>query len=199
MDNSHIEVLKQKYAEPKIETMGDAELLGRTAECLLHIHVCTGWVLPDDKSYIKILTEQLFQKLREDFSMMNFTEIYYAFRKAVGTKDWGKNTNLELICGVLSSYCLNRSIVSFEEEKINTVPEQIIYTDENILNQRREEIEKSFQAMKKGYYPLLHSYFKQVLLDDELMIDEETIGEFFVRKLNSGIQNIYLKDGNNNK
>lgn len=193
MSSEQWEVVKQKYAEPLIKNMNDAELLGRTAECLLHIHIITGWNLPDDKNYIKILTEQLFQKLKEDFNMLNFAEIHFAFRKAVGKKDWGKNTNLELICGVLWEYSVERLAVSCEEEKINTVPTQKIYTDEEILNQRREEIENSFLAMKKGFYPLLHSYFKQVLVDDELMTEEETIGEFFVRRINSQTENIYTK------
>lgn len=194
MDKEYLEVLKLKYSERKIESMNDAELLGKTAECLLHIHIITGWNLPDDKNYIKILTEQLFQKLKEDFYMLNFSEIYFAFRKSVGKQDWGKNTNLELVCGVLCAYCAERSIISFEEEKINNVPEQEVYTDEQILNQRREEIEKSYQAMKKGYYPLLHIYFKDVLLSDELIHEKETLGEFFVRKLNSQTEHIYEKE-----
>lgn len=189
-----MEVLQKKYVEPKIEKMGDAELLGRTAECLLKIHIITGWVLPDDRAYIKILTEQLFLKFKEDFYMLNFSEIDFAFRKSVGKKDWGKNTNLELICAVLSEYCSDRLKISCEEEKINTQPIQKVYTEEEILNQRREEIENAFHAMKKGYYPLLHSYFKQVLLEDELMTEAETLGEFFVRKLNSNIEHIYEKE-----
>lgn len=194
VSNEHLEVLKHKYAEPKIESMNDAELLGRTAECLLNIHIITGWVLPDDKNYIKILTEQFLLKLKEDFYMLNFPEISFAFRKESGKKDWGKNMNLELISTVLGSYCADRSVISLEEEKINTVLEHKIYDDDEILNQRREEIEKTFQAMKKGYYPLLHGYFKEVLFNDELISEEETIGEFFVRKLNSGIENIYQKE-----
>ncbi len=173
--------------------MNDAELLAKTAECLLNIHVITGWVLPDDKNYIKVLTEQLCLKLKEDFYMLNFTEIKFAFRKAAGKKDWGKNMNLELVSSVLGEYCLNRSLVSFEEEKVVTVPEQKLYSDEEITNQRREEIEKAFQSMKKGYYPIVHIYFKEVLLNDELIGEKETIGEFFVRKLNSNTENIYVR------
>lgn len=194
VNSDYFEVLRQKYSEPKIEAMNDAELLGKTAECLLNIHIITGWVLPDDKNYIKILTEQLLFKLKEDFYMLNFSEISFAFRKSVGKKDWGKNMNLELICAVLGEYSIERSVISFEEEKINSKPEQKVYTDEEMLNQRREEIEKAFQAMKKGYYPILHIYFKEVLLTDKLIGVEETIGEFFVRILNSNIENIYEKE-----
>lgn len=175
--------------------MVDAELLGRTAECLLNIHIITGWVLPDDGNYIKILTEQLFLKLKEDFFMLNFSEISYAFRRSVGKKDWGKNMNLELVCSVLGEYSIDRIKISDEEEKINLWPkEQKVYSDEEILNQRRAEIETAFQAMRKGNYPLLHSYFKKVLVEDELMPEEETIGEFFVRRINSPIEKIYEKE-----
>jgi hypothetical protein len=193
MGNDHLEVLKNKYSEPTIDKMNDAELLANTADCLLNIHVITGWTLPDDKNYIKVLIEQLCLKLKEDFYMLNFSEIKYAFRQAVGKQDWGKNMNLELVCTVLGNYSYERSIVSFEEEKINNKPVQIVYTDEEINNQRRGEIENSFQAMKNGYYPLLHSYFKPILVSDELMNEEETIGEFFVRKLNTNAENIYVR------
>jgi len=194
MDNEYLEVLKNKYAERTIRNLNDAELLADTAKCLLNIHVITGWSLPDDKDYIKVLTEQLCLKLKEDFYMLNFSEINFAFRKAVGKQDWGKCMNLELVSSVLGAYCYERSKISFEEEKVITVPEQKLYSDEEILNQRREEIEKAFQAMKKGYYPLLHSYFWQVLYDDDLLKNNiETIGEFFVRKLNSNTENIYVR------
>ena len=195
MDKEHLDVLRFKYTETIIEKMEDPELLSKTAECLLHIHVITGWTLPDDKNYIKVLTEQLCLKLKEDFYMLNFTEIKYAFRKSVGKKDWGKNMNLELICMVLGEYCSDRLMISREEEKLVTAPaEQKIYTDEEILNDRREEIEKAFQAMRKGYCPILHSYFWQVLYDDDLLKNNiETVGEFFVRKLNSNTENIYVK------
>lgn len=195
MDRGLVEVLKHKYLEQRIESLNDLEMLTKTAECLLNIHIITGWVLPDDENYIRILTEQLFQKLKEDFYMLNFSEISYAFRKSVGKIDWGKNMNLELICTVLGEYSLNRAVVSVEEEKVNLTPEQKIYTDDEILNGRRAEIEIAFQAMKKGKYPLLHSYFKEVLLNDEMVQEEETLGEFFVRKLNSNTENIYVEDG----
>ena len=194
VDSEHLQVLQQKYAAPQIKDLADAELLAKTAECLLHIHVITGWSLPDDKSYIKVLTEQLFQKLKEDFYMLNFSEIYFAFRKAVGKQDWGKNTNLELICAVLSSYCFDRSIVSFEEEKINSKPEQRIYSDEEILNQRRAEIEKAFQAMKRGHYPIIHIYFESILVKDGFMEEGVTAAEFFVYALGMSYEHLYVKE-----
>lgn len=193
-DEFNLEVLKNKYAESKIENLSDVELLTKTAQCLLNIHVVTGWNLPDDKDYIKILTEQFLNKLKEDFHMLNFSEIYFAFRKAVGKKDWGKNINLELICSVLGAYCVDRSIVSFEEEKINSMPETMkIYTDEEILNERRGEIEFAFQAMKRGKLPLIHIYFEKVLKEDGLFIEGENVSEFFVRKLNNQSENIYKR------
>lgn len=193
-DADTVEVIKKKYSEPKIEALTDIELLTQTAECLLKIHIVTGWNLPDDGNYIKILTEQLLNKLKEDFFMLNFSEIDYAFRKAVGKQDWGKNMNLELICSVLGNYCIERSKISFEEEKINSLPEKMkIYTDEEILNDRRGEIENAFQAMKRGKLPIIHIYFKTVLKEDELLNEGENISEFFVRKLNSNAENIYKK------
>ena len=74
--------------------MNDAELLTKVAECLSRIHIITGWNLPDDRNYTKGLTEEFILKLKEDFFMLNFSEILYAFRKnGLGIKDWGKNMN----------------------------------------------------------------------------------------------------------
>lgn len=172
--------------------MTGPELTSKAAQCLLRVHVITGWNLPDDQNYIQLLTEEFCKKLQEDFETFNFCEIVYAFRKSVGIKDWGKNMNLELVCQVLSSYSLEHSRVSLEEEKL-IQPVQKIYSDEEILNERRSHIELAFQAMRKGKLPILHDYFIEVLTGDSYLNPEETIQEFFVRKLGT-TESLYKKE-----
>ncbi|MEP7111364.1 MAG: hypothetical protein ABI760_25435 [Ferruginibacter sp.] len=162
---------------------------------LLKIHVITGWVIPASK-LINILVDQFEKKLVEDYGMLNTEEIEYAFRKG-GTmiKDWGKEMNLNLIDQVLSPYVDNRLQASANEEIRKSRPTvQKIYSDEEILNQRRGDIEQAFQAIKKGYYPIHHCYFEEVLSRDGLLKEGETIADFFVRKLNSNAGNIYIAD-----
>lgn len=181
-----------KYASPQIGTMTGQQIKHWSMALLLKIHVITGWVIPDTK-LMNILVDQFEKKLIEDYSMLNTDEIEYSFRKG-GTivKDWGKGMNLSLIDQVLLPYVNNRFEVSALEEKRNrTPPPQKIYTDEEITKERRGHIEQAFQAMKKGYYPILHGYFKEVLVEDQLMDEAETIADFFVRKLQNE-QNIYV-------
>jgi hypothetical protein len=182
-----------KYKSKQFYKMTPSELVTECQILILKISVITGWGIPIDEFQL-ILTDQFCKKIIESYSTTNVDEIEHAFRnKSIEIKDWGKNFNLSLLDEVLLPYLDKRFNISTVEEKIKTMPIQIIYTDEEIKNQRREEIEKTFQAMKKGYYPILHKYFKEVLLSDELISEEVSIGEFFVRKLNSNTENIYVR------
>ncbi len=101
----------------------------------------------------------------ENFSCLYFSNIMNAYR------DWAKQ---------------EIKYVSRE------TPEQKVYTDEEILNQRRGEIETFYQALRKGYLPILHIYFEEVLIKDNLLNEGENVEQFFVRKLNSQAENIYI-------
>lgn len=183
--------------------MNQITLLNECMVLLLRLSVISGWVIPQAELK-NILIENLCKKLEESYPELNVNEVEYAFRnKNIGIKDWwGKSFNVALFDEVMIPYLEKRYTVSDLEQRIKKPLIQKVYTEEEILNQRREEIEKSFQAMKKGYYPLLHSYFFEVLKDDDLIetvTDEEgirfeNISEFFVRKLNSATENIYKKE-----
>lgn len=193
-----LQVIELKYAEKRIDQMDNPELLTKAAECLFRIHVITGWSLPDDKSYIKVLTEELMLKLKEDFFMMNFAEITAAMRKAVGKQDWGKNMNLELISGVLAAYCSERSRISTEEEKVSAKqPEQVVLTpeelDRKIDDQRRGELEEAYQAIRKGYNPLIFDYYEPLLRKDGIITGKENTEELITYLLFIDAGNIYLK------
>lgn len=195
-------IIDLKYKSIQFGKMNDIELLNECQILLLRLSVITGWVIPQAELK-NILIENLCKKMIESYLDVNVKEVEYAFRnKGTNIIDWGKNFSLTLLDQVMQPYIEKRFSVSDLEQRIKNPPVQIIYTDEEILNQRREEIEKAFQAMKKGYYPILHSYFFQVLKDDDLIetitnedgIRFENISEFFVRKLNTQVENIYIKN-----
>jgi hypothetical protein len=104
----------------------------------------------------------------ENFSCLYFSNIMNAYR------EWAKE-----------SYKLIEKNIKPGKQKI--------YSDEEILNGRRQEIETCFQAMKQGYYPIIHVYFDQVLRDDGLLKEGETALEFLNKHLNAETENIYVK------
>lgn len=162
---------------------------------LIKIHVITGWVMPE-KALFNILVDQFQKKLIEDYGNLNTEEIEYAFRK-FGTviKDWGKEMNLNLVDQVLIPYLQERIEASQNEEKKKNPPVQKIYTDDEILNQRRGHIELAYQAMLNGKYPILHIYFPEVLHMDGFIPapNDEAMNEFFVKALGENRDNIYIK------
>ncbi len=187
------EIIILKYAAPQIRELA-ANIQDWSMILLLKIHVITGWAIPEHPLK-NILIDQFEKKLLEDYDMLNVREIEYAFRKS-GTliKDWGKEMNLNLIDQVLGPYLDNRLQASAAEEKRKTKPPpQKLFTDEEILNERRGQIEQAFQAMRKGYYPLLYDYYFEVLQADEMLLPNETLADFFVRQLNGQAENIYVK------
>lgn len=183
-----------KYAAKQICQMNDQEINLWPKALLLKIHVITGWVMPENQ-FFNILVDQFQKKLIEDYGNLNTEEIEYAFRKS-GTiiKDWGKEMNLNLIDQVLIPYLSERVEASANEEKKKDPPVQKIYTDEEILNQRRGHIEMAYQAMRSGHLPILHIYFPEVLHMDGLIprSTDEVMNEFFVESLGKGIENIYI-------
>lgn len=162
--------------------MSAEELRISIHKLLLTIHIITGWILPSN-DFLDILLQQLELKITDSYENMNTDEIEHAFRSNSEVKDWGHNMNLNLIDEVLMPYISKRFELSKIEERIKEpAPEQKIYTDEEILNQRRGEIETAFQAMKQGRFPIIHTYFEEVLKEDGF-IKNETIAEFFAAAL----------------
>lgn len=174
-------IIELKYASKNFGLMSPDELSIAVKKMLLKISVITGWILPE-REFMDILLEEFTLKILEDYFGVNLDEVAHAFRCNSGVKDWGKNLNINLFDEVMIPYINKRFELSKVEESVKTVPEQKIYTDDQILNQRREEIELAFQAMKRGRMPIIHVYFHKVLQVDGL-ITEETIEEFLTKAL----------------
>lgn len=184
-----------KYKSKQIAAMDSGETGRWSKALLLKIHVITGWVIPGNE-LMNILVDQFEKKLIETYGSLNPDEIEYAFRTTGTTvEDWGKSMNLNLLDKVLLPYLQNRIALSEVEEKQATKPESKIYTDEELLNQKREETQYCYRRFLKGdlnYFPTSIMY--EVLLHDELIEEGEDVREFFENLAAREIQNIYTKD-----
>jgi hypothetical protein len=191
-DNRLIEL---KYAAPKIGTLSKNDLFTQSKALLLKIHVITGWTLPTGE-ILNILIDQFRKKLAEDYPSLNAEEVEYAFRHSgTSVEDFGKEFNLNLIDKVLWPYEIKRRRLSEEEERMQPPPPKKPYDPQEVLNQYRYEIETAFQAIRKGYRPIIHKYFAETLIQDGLMKEGANIHEFLASVVNNlNIQNLYVRD-----
>ena len=188
------EMIRLKYKSKQIGKMTDQEVMMWGKSLLLKIHVITGWTIPDT-DLLSILIDQFQKKLVESYPDMNTDEIEFAFRQSGTTvKDWGKAMNLSLIDEVLLPYLGDRKILSHElEERKAAPPKQIILTDQQLEDLVRKDIEEKYQQMRNGRVPYgSFEHFKEILVKDKLMKEDENITNFFVQRLGKGFKNIYV-------
>lgn len=188
-------ILKVKYAGQLIAYIPEDKLIREIKAMVIKMNIITGWTYPDDKLYQAILEDQLKKKLLEDYPDMNFVEMEYAFRH-YGTvvKDWGKSINLSLIDEVLIAYKDDRLMVSRKEEQKAAKPEQVNFTEEQLDDLWREDVENFYQRCLAGRIPpMTPDYFKDILVKDGLMKQEDNLVAFFVNKLNGQSKSIYQK------
>jgi hypothetical protein len=188
------QLIQKKYASPQIKNLTQPEILARTVEAVTRIHVITGWTIPNDENYMKLLIEEFHTALTDEFPDINFDEVIYAFRKNRTVKDWGKSMNLNLITDVLSGY-LSERVQASEKEEHAKKPPQIVYTEEQLDDFHREYVEAFYQRCRKGIKPPveLPDYYKTILVKDGLMTEEIDLHEFFVYWLGRGYEHIYKK------
>lgn len=174
--------------------MNPAELSAWPKALLLKIHVITGWVIPST-DLLNILVDQFGKKLQEDYSDLNTDEIEYAFRKSGTTiQDWGKGMNLNLLDQVLIPYMDKRLQASAAEEKIKAKPEQKIFSEDEINNMRRAELEQAYQAMRNGKIPIIYDYYRELLVADGFIQDPAEMTEFFVKCLGNDVKQLYTNE-----
>lgn len=188
------QVISLKYQAQRFATFAPSFQQKHAKALLLKIHVITGWTIPE-KEFMNILVDQFTKKLVESYGQLNTEEIEYAFRRHGTTvEDWGKSMNLNLVDKVLIPYLQHRADLSEVEEKITAKPEQKIYTEEEILNQKREETEACYQRYLSGnlnYFPKLLMH--EILCIDGLISRETRVEDFFKSRAEKGIKNIYVK------
>jgi hypothetical protein len=188
-------LIELKKSSKPVILLDKAELLSNCEALLVRIHVITGWTIPGG-NLLNVLVDQFQKKLVEDYPTFNVEEIEYAFRHS-GTlvDDWGKTLNLNLIDKVLWPYELRRREASRLEERMQPPPPKKPYDPEEVLNQYRFEIETAFQAIRKGYKPIIHTYFGETLIQDGLMKEGANIHEFLASVVNNpNVKNLYIHD-----
>jgi hypothetical protein len=194
LTKDELSILEKKYISKRINALAEAEINTLSGEALKRIHVITGWALPNSLEYVKILFSEFAIFLKEFYSELNFDEVHHAFRQSVGKQDWGKNMNLELISSVLNAYLAERLRISHEEEKNALIEPQKLYSDIELDNIQRWDIESFYQRCLKGNIPThIPSYFLPILIKDGFMLEgSDDMASFFSEKLNAGKKNLYL-------
>lgn len=194
LTNEEKTIVELKYKSTQFGQMSDIELLNECRLLLLRLSVITGWIIPQAELK-NILIENLCKKMVESYPNVNVGEVEYAFRnKGIEIKDWGKSFSITLLDEVMMPYIERRFGVSDLEQRIKRSEIHRLYTDGEIINERRGDIEMAYQTMRSGRIPIVHRYFEEVLRADELMDEGENLSEFFVRKLNNQAENIYRKN-----
>lgn len=185
-----------KYKSVPVGIMTDDELSKWGKGLLAKIHVITGWTIPNSPELINILTDQFQKNLVEKYPMLNPDEIEYAFRQhGTSIEDWGKAMNLSLIDAVLAPYVHKRFDISEDERLVNTKKDytQKIFTYEELEDGQREDAERQYQMFKKGFALKALEVNKAILVKDGLMNDDEKVIDFFIRKSENGVKNIYVR------
>lgn len=142
----------------------------------------------------------LHQHIVENFSGNNLEEIKLAFEMAIAGKldledvKCYENFSCMYFSMIMNAY-RKWSAQAYEQVKIKIEepPKQRIFTKEELEDGEREDVERQYSLFLKGY-PLKGLEFNRSILEkDGLIKDKENIIDFFGRRLNSGIQNIYIK------
>lgn len=157
------------------------------------LHVITGWPIPE-KEYREIFLNQLEKKLIEEFGYLNFAELELAFRQNHEVRAFGASMNLSLITDVLNDFKVVRLEVA---KKARQAAENGLkidpLTDEQMINKARGEIQFYYNERKKGNdRPIMFSYWKEILIHDKFMREDQEMADFFDFCLEKKVKNIYL-------
>lgn len=124
-------------------------------------------------------------------------EIRLAFEKAIsGELDLDdvtcyENFSVLYFSKIMSAYRLWAT----EQYQHVSIPgrEEVPTPTQSIEDLHRGDVEYFYQRIRKGKIPYnLPDYFKDILVKDGLMKEEENLTEFFVQKLGNGSVNIYV-------
>lgn len=162
---------------------------------ILLLNVVTGLPVPNNELMI-ILIDQLDKLIAEKFAMLTSLEIESCFRSHIPEESFGKPINLGLINGILSAYVGKRSevlrnanLAAKNSLKIDSM------TDADMINEARGEIEFYFQQRRKGNNrPHIYPFWKEVLVLDGFMKEDQDIEKFFNFCLENKIETLFLRN-----
>lgn len=160
---------------------------------ILILHVATGWPVPDNELMV-ILLDQFEKQIQEKFMGLTTVEIEKCFRNFVPDESYGKAINLGLINGILFDYMSKRSEIlrnarNAAENALKIDP----LTDEQMINKARGEIQFYYnQRLKGNNRPIIFSYWKEILIHDKFMREDQEVADFFDFCLEKKVKNIYI-------
>lgn len=88
------------------------------------------------------------------------------------------------------------SAQAFQQLKLEDPPPMKVYTEKELDNLHRGDVEAFYQRCRNGVIPhsnYLPQYFKDILVKDGLMKPEDHLEVFFQNRLGKGIEKIYEK------
>lgn len=150
----------------------------------------------------EVETIVLFDHIKENFGGNRIAEIKLAFDMALGEKldlepkeiSCYENFSCAYFSKIMNAY---RKWSKDEARAIirEIPPEQKLYSDNELDDQQRGDIEAFYQRLLKGQIPYrIPEYFKGMLVKDGLMKQEDYIENFLSHRLNNGFKNIYVRE-----
>lgn len=149
-------------------------------------------------------TQVLFAHIIENFGGHRIDEIKLAFDMAIGGAlelepkeiPCYENFSCAYFSKIMTAY-RKWSADAARQVITETPAEQIIYTDQQLADQQREDIEAFYQRLRKGQIPYkIPEYFKGMLVKDGLMKEDEYTANFFSTRLAHNFENVYVKSEN---
>ncbi len=140
----------------------------------------------------------LFAHIIEHFGGNRLEEIKLAFDMAMSGKldvdDWKcyENFSCAYFTMIMGSY-QRWSSQAIAHLKPKEVPEQKIFTDQELEDSQREDCERQYQLFLKNIELRGTEINKSILEKDEILNPGESVLELFKRKRASGYLNIYVK------
>lgn len=143
-------------------------------------------------------TAVLLEHIYSNYSGNTVAEIKLAFDMAISGKlDVEVNCYENFSCAYFSTIMNAYRAWSVQEYRQAIKPEMMeprILTDEQLEDIHREDVENFYQRLRNGRVPnAIPEYFGEILKKDGLLKDE-TLAEFFTRKLSSNAECLYRRD-----
>lgn len=144
-------------------------------------------------------TQVLFAHIIENFGGHRIAEIKLAFDMAIGGNldlepkeiPCYENFSCAYFSKIMTAY-RKWSADAARQVITETPAKQVIYTDQQLEDQQRGDIEAFYQRLRKGQIPYrIPEYFKGILVKDGLMTEAQEMAAFFSEKLGKGIEKLY--------
>ena len=150
--------------------------------------------LPDD-----LEKQILINFIQSNYGGHTVSEIRLAFELALNGQleitevKCYENFSVLYFSSIMNAYRL-WSAQEYKQTVKEEPPTQRVFTDQELDDLHREDIEMFFQRCRNGIEPhKTPDYFKEILVKDGLMKEADNLFDFFVTRLNNGSENIYVK------